>query len=234
MTKIRAINARAKRFRLLMGAEVDILSDGSMDYPDAVLAELDFVVGSIHSGFTQSEATLTRRLVQAMRHPSVTLIAHPTGRLMGQREPYPIDFETVFRAARETGTALEINAYPKRLDLCDTAAHRANELGVMLAISTDSHSLDQLDQMTFGIGVARRAWVEPNRLLNGLSLTGLLRWIARKRQRPFDSGPGLGRGTLAQDVARTEAKGRPERAKRVEGRRQWSPGLARGAPLGGA
>jgi len=183
MAKIRAINARAKRFRLLMGAEVDILSDGSMDYPDAVLAELDFVVGSIHSGFTQSEATLTHRLVQAMRHPSVTLIAHPTGRLMGQREPYPIDFETVFRAAQETGTALEINAYPRRLDLCDTAAHRANELGVMLAISTDSHSLDQLDQMTFGIGVARRAWVEPNRLLNGFSLTGLLRWIARKRQR---------------------------------------------------
>ena len=183
MADIRALNARLKQFRLLMGAEVDILNDGSLDYPDRVLADLDFVVGSIHSGFTQSEAALTRRLVTAMRNPYVTLVAHPTGRLMGQREPYPIDLEAVFRAARETGTALEINAYPKRLDLGDTAARRAKETGAMLAISTDSHSLDQLGQMAIGLGVARRAWAEPRHLLNCLSLDQLLRWIARKRQR---------------------------------------------------
>ncbi len=181
MTKIRALNARAKRFQLLMGAEVDILSDGAMDYPNDVLAGLDFVVGSIHSGFTQGEAAITRRVVTAMRNPYVTLIAHPTGRLMGQREPYPVDLEAVYRTAKETGTALEINAYPKRLDLCDTAARRANGLGVMLAISTDTHSVDQLEQMAIGLGVARRAWIEPKHLLNCRSRAMLLQWIARKR-----------------------------------------------------
>jgi len=181
MTKIRALNARAKRFQLLMGAEVDILSDGAMDYPNEVLASLDFVVGSIHSGFTQGEAALTRRVVAAMRNPYVTLIAHPTGRLMGQREPYPVDLEAVYRTAKETGTALEINASPKRLDLCDTAARRANDLGVMLAVSTDTHSVDQLDQMAIGLGVARRAWIEPQHLLNCRSRATLLQWIARKR-----------------------------------------------------
>jgi DNA polymerase (family 10) len=183
MADIRALNARAKQCRLLTGAEVDILADGAMDYPDEVLAELDFVIGSIHTGFTKGEATLTRRIVTAMRNPYVTLIAHPTGRLMGQREQYPVDLEAVFRAAKETGTALEINAYPKRLDLCDTAARRANELGVTLAISTDTHSLDQLDHMAIGLGVARRAWVGPRQLLNCFSLDPLLRWIARKRHR---------------------------------------------------
>jgi DNA polymerase (family 10) len=181
MAAIRALNARAKGFRLLMGAEVDILSDGSMDYPDRVLAELDFVVGSIHSGMSQSEAVLTRRMIAAMRNPFVTLIAHPTGRLMGQREPYALDLETVFAAAKDTGTAMEINAYPKRLDLNDAAARRARELGVTLAVSTDSHSRDQLEQMPFGLGVARRAWLEPRHLLNCRSLDQLVAWISRKR-----------------------------------------------------
>ena len=182
MAKVRALNARQRGFRLLQGAEVDILADGRLDYPDRVLAELDFVVASIHSGFTQDEATLTRRLLRAMQHPSVTLIAHPTGRLMGQREPYPVDLEAVFRAARDTGTALELNAYPRRLDLGDVAARRAKAAGAMLAISTDSHSVDQLEQMTFGLGVARRAWLEPGDLLNALSLDRLTAWIGRQRQ----------------------------------------------------
>ena len=183
MAKIRALNSASRGFRLLMGSEVDILSDGSLDYPDAVLAQLDFVVASIHTGFTQDEATLTRRMVRAMENPYVSLIAHPTGRLMGQREPYPLDLEAVVGAAHRTGTALEINAYPKRLDLSDAAARRAREAGVMLAVSTDSHSLDQLEQMTFGLGVARRAWVEPEGLLNCLPLTRLQAWVARKRRR---------------------------------------------------
>ncbi len=184
MREIRALNTRLKTCRLLMGAEVDILHDGALDYPDAVLAELDFVIGSIHSGFSQSEATLTRRIITAMRHPSVTLIAHPTGRLMGQREPYPVDLEAVFNAAKGTRTALEINAYPKRLDLCDTAAKQARERGVMLALSTDTHSLDQFDNMIFGLGLARRAWVEPRHLLNCFTLKQLLEWIKRKRHQP--------------------------------------------------
>ncbi len=183
MAAIRKLNAGSARLRVLMGAEVDILGDGSMDYPNAVLAELDFVVGSIHSGFGQGEAVLTRRLLAAIRNPYVTLIAHPTGRLMGQREPYPVDLEAVFRAAKDTGTALEINAHPKRLDLCDTSARRARELGATLAISTDTHSIDQLEQMALGVGVARRAWVEPGGLLNCRTLPELLAWVGRKRQR---------------------------------------------------
>ena len=183
MAKIRALNRTFKGFQLLMGAEVDILSGGALDYPNEVLADLDFVIGSVHSGFTQTEAAITRRIVRALHNPYVTLLAHPTGRLMGQREPYAVDLEAVFSAAKATGTSIEINAYPKRLDLGDTAARRAQTLGVTLAISTDSHSLDQLDQMAFGLGVARRAWLEPRHLLNCLSLEQLLTWIARKRKR---------------------------------------------------
>lgn len=183
MAQIHALNERAASFRLLMGAEVDILSDGRMDYPDAVLAELDFVVGSIHSGFTQGEAALTRRILTAMRNPYVTMIAHPTGRLMGQREAYPVDLDAVFKSAKDTGTALEINAYPRRLDLNDGAARRAGEAGVMLGVSTDTHSLDQLDHMTIGLGVARRAWLGPSQVLNCLTRTQLMGWIARKRSR---------------------------------------------------
>jgi DNA polymerase (family 10) len=182
MRRIQALNAKRPSCRILMGAEVDILSDGSMDYPDRVLAGLDFVIGSIHSGFTQGEARLTQRIITAMRNPWVTLIAHPTGRLMGQREPYPVDLEAVYAAAKQTGTALEINAYPKRLDLADAAAKRAHEAGAMLAISTDSHSLDQLGQMAIGLGAARRAWLQPRDLLNCLALPKLLAWIGRKRR----------------------------------------------------
>jgi DNA polymerase (family 10) len=184
MKKIQALNQRLPAsFRLLMGAEVDILKDGVMDYPHDVLAGLDFVIGSVHSGFTQPEAVMTRRIIRAMENPYLTLLAHPTGRLMGQRDAYAVNVEAVLNAAKATGTAVEINAYPRRLDLCDTAARRAQTLGVTLAISTDSHSLDQLDQMTFGLGVARRAWLEPRDLLNCFSLKQLLTWIDRKRRR---------------------------------------------------
>ncbi len=178
---LRALNARLTGYQVLLGAEVDILADGSMDYPDEVLADLDFVVGSIHSGFKQSESAITNRILRAIRNPYVTLIAHPTGRLIGEREPYQVNLEAVFQAAKETNTVLEINACPKRLDLCDTAARRAQELGVMLAISTDTHRLTHLDHMAVGLGIARRAWVEPRQLLNCLTRHELLAWIARKR-----------------------------------------------------
>ncbi len=181
MKEIRQLNKRLKTCRLLMGAEVDILKSGKMDYPDSVLAELDFVVGSIHTGFTQSEALLTGRVIAAMHNPFVTLIAHPTGRLMGQRESYAINLEAVFRAAVDTGTALEINAYPQRLDLCDTAARKAGEMGVMLAISTDTHAVEQFNNIRFGLGVARRAWLKPGQVLNCFSLKELQTWIAKKR-----------------------------------------------------
>lgn len=181
--EVAALNTRLNGLRLLMGSEVDILNNGSMDYPDHVLRELDFVVGSIHTGFGQSEAVLTKRMVAAMRNRYVTLIAHPTGRLMGQRTSYAIDLDAVARAAKDTGTALEINAYPRRLDLSDTAAKRAHELGAMIAISTDSHSREQLGYMPCGLGVARRAWLEPRDVLNCMPLPRLQQWINRKRSR---------------------------------------------------
>jgi DNA polymerase (family 10) len=183
MRDIRALNAQRTRFRLLMGAEVDILSEGKLDYPDEVLAELDFVIGSIHTGFGQSEAMLTRRLIAAMRNPYVTLIAHPTGRLMGQREGYPVDLAAVFQAAKSTGTALEINAQPRRIDLSDAAAKQAGEAGVMLAISTDTHAVSQLNYMALGLGIARRAWLTPRQLLNCMPRADLLAWIGAKRKR---------------------------------------------------
>ncbi len=183
MAKVTALNARLGRFQLLRGAEVDILSDGAMDYPNELLKQLDFVIGSVHSNFRQSEATMTNRIIAAMRNPFVTLIAHPTGRLMGQREPYSVNLKTVFEAAADTRTAMEINAYPKRLDLNDVSARQAQEQGVRLAISTDTHSLDQLDNIAIGLGVARRAWLEPKHLLNCLSRHDLLAWITHKRAR---------------------------------------------------
>lgn len=179
---IKAFNARRKSYRLLAGAEVDILGEGKMDYPDHVLAELDFVVGSIHSGFSQPEAQITRRLVTAMRNPYVTIIGHPTGRLLGQREPYALDFAAVLKTAKETGTALEMNASPQRLDLTDTMARQAHQAGVMLAICTDSHAKEQLDYMTLGLGRARRAWAAKTSLLNCLPLKQLLAWTGKKRR----------------------------------------------------
>jgi len=182
MTKIRSLNRRFHGFQLLMGSEVDILERGRLDYPDEVLGRLDFVIGSIHSGFKQDEATLTARLTAAMQNPYLSLIAHPTGRLMGQREPYAVDLERVFAAAKTTRTALEINAYPKRLDLNDQHARRAKDRGVRLAISTDTHRLDQLNDIAIGLGVARRAWLEPKHLLNCLSRDRLLAWVHEKRR----------------------------------------------------
>jgi DNA polymerase (family 10) len=166
-----------------MGSEVDILADGRMDYPSEVLAQLDFVVGSVHSGFSRPQAEQTRRIERAMENPYVTVVGHPTGRLMGQREAYAVDLERLFRTAKATGTAMEINGQPKRLDLNDAAAHRAREAGVMLTLATDSHSVVQLEQIVYGLAVARRAWLEPDDLLNTKSLKELLAWIGRKRSR---------------------------------------------------
>lgn len=181
--KIRALSATMRTIRLLAGTEMDILPDGSLDYPDTVLRELDFVVASIHSAFAQSQTQLTRRLVRAMENPYVTLIAHPTGRRIGLREPYPLEMDEVFRAAKRTGTALEINAQPERLDLRDHLARQAQEAGVMLAISTDTHTLRDFDHMAFGLGIARRAWIRPRQVLNTMTRAQLTGWIAAQRAR---------------------------------------------------
>ena len=173
--EIRKLNKKLKNFRILAGAEVDIRSDGSLDYGDDILRRLDIVIAAIHTGFKQSKEILTGRIVKAMQNSLVHIIAHPTGRLMGVRDAYELDMEEILKTARETNTALEINAYPERLDLDDINSRRAKEAGVKLAISTDAHHLVQLNTMSLGVSVARRAWLEKKDVLNTIPLEKLLR-----------------------------------------------------------
>ncbi len=174
MEEINAVNSKLKRFTILRGTEVDILSDGTLDLPDELLERLDIVVASIHSGFSQSSDQITGRIVSAIENPNVDIIAHPTGRLLGSREPYAVDLERVMKAAAEAGTALEINAYHERLDLCDTNARRARDLGVDVVISTDSHRPDDLNSMELGVHTARRGWLRKADVLNTRPLRSLL------------------------------------------------------------
>ena len=177
--KVRAIGRKQRSITVLAGSECDILPDGSLDYPDDVLAQMDLVVAAVHSRFKQPRAEMTRRICRALENPYVNILAHPTGRLIGLREPYDVDLEQVFPAARRHGKALEINCYPERLDLNDVHARRARELGVLLAINTDTHALDQLDTMWLGVATARRAWVGPAEVINTWSVDKLRAW-ARK------------------------------------------------------
>jgi len=177
--EIRGLNQKFKGFRILCGMEVDIRADGSIDMSDHMLAELDCVVGAVHSSFNQSEERITRRIIKAIENPHIDIIAHPTSRLIGEREPTAVDMEAVFKAALKYKKALEINAMPSRLDLKDIHIHRARELGVMLSIGTDSHIAAQLKQMRFGIGIARRGWCEPKHILNCLSLEKVLAFFKR-------------------------------------------------------
>jgi DNA polymerase (family 10) len=181
--EIDALNKKMKGFRVLKGIEVDIRSDLTLDLPDKILARLDLVNASIHSGFRQSGGQLTKRILAAMKNPYVTIICHPTGRLLGEREAYELDMDAVLKAAKDTGTALEINAYPMRLDLNDANARRARDMGVKLAISTDAHLVNQFDYMTYGVSIARRAWAGKGDVLNTLGAEELMKAIKAKRQR---------------------------------------------------
>ncbi|MBI5741242.1 MAG: DNA polymerase/3'-5' exonuclease PolX [Nitrospirae bacterium] len=178
--KVRALNKKLKGFRLLSGTEMDIRSDGTLDYPDEILKNLDIVVASIHSGFRQSKEQITKRLVSAMKNPYVSIIAHPTGRLIGERDAYEVELEEVLKTARETGAAIEINAYPLRLDLSDIYVRRAKELGVALTINTDTHVMFQFDFLPYGIGTARRGWAEKKDVLNTLPYEALMKRLRRK------------------------------------------------------
>lgn len=180
---VHSFNRRSKDVKFLSGAEVDILDDGSLDYSDEVLKKLDFVIAAIHTGFHQSKDKLTTRIVKAMQNGYVNLIAHPCGRLIGQRQAYELDYEKIFNVAIETGTAIEINACPERLDLTDVNCKRAQELGVKLAIGTDTHRESQFDNIIYGLSVAKRGWVGKKDLLNCLSLKELKHFVERKRQR---------------------------------------------------
>ena len=181
LVAIEAVRGKVKGITILAGSEVDIRADGTLDFPDELLARLDVVVVSVHSRFTQDERTMTERIVRALRNPHVRILGHATGRLLGERDPYAVDLDAVFAAAREAGVAVEINASPQRLDVKDGHARRARELGVTLAINTDTHAEPHLDYMRLGVGTARRAWLGPDAILNTRSASELLAWLRAKR-----------------------------------------------------
>ncbi len=180
--KIGEINKKLKGFKLLSGTEMDIRSDGTLDYPDEILKQLDVVIASIHSGFRQPKEQITERLISAIKNPYVTMIAHPTGRLIGERNAYEVDMEEVLKTAKETGTSIEINAYPLRLDLNDMYVRKAKEIGVSIAINTDAHINYQFDFMNYGAGIARRGWLEKGDVLNTCTYDMLKKRINLKRR----------------------------------------------------
>jgi len=176
MEEIDCLNERMKGFQILKGTEVDILSDGKLDFSDKVLEKLDVVVASVHSGFKQDKQRMTRRIIRALENPYIHVLGHPTGRLLGARDPYEVEMGEVMEAAKKYGKALEINAYFERLDLDDIHCRKAKEMGIRVAIGTDSHHLDQMWMMSLGVAVARRGWLETEDVLNALSLKELLKW----------------------------------------------------------
>lgn len=168
--------------RILLGAEVDILPDGKLDYPDDVLRRFEVVTASVHASFKQSRDRMTGRLVDAIANPYVHILGHPTTRLIGSRAPVEFDFEKVVRAAVDTGTALEVNGSPLRLDLTDTMARAAIEAGAVLAINSDAHSAAQLELIRFGVYQARRGWVEARSVVNTWTWAKLSRWLGRNHR----------------------------------------------------
>lgn len=176
-------NKKQTGFRLLKGAEVDIRADGRLDMGEASLAALDIVIASVHSGFKQTEEQLTRRILSAIRNPYVSVIAHPTGRLIGERDAYALDMEAVMREAARHGVALEVNAYPERLDLNDGNVRMAKEYGVPVMINTDAHITSHFDYMSYGVSTARRGWVEKKDVLNALPYEELMERLKACRER---------------------------------------------------
>jgi len=177
--EIDQLNEKLRDIILLKGIEVDILKDGTLDLPDAVLKELDVVVCSVHYHRRLSRRKMTERVIRAMDNPYFNIFAHPTGRLINDREPYQIDLERIIEAARERGCFLEINANPDRLDLSDSHCRMAKDMGLKLAISTDAHSVANMDFIRYGVDQARRGWLEPDDILNTRSLKQLKKMLKR-------------------------------------------------------
>jgi len=180
-TEIERAQKSLPRLTILRSAEVDILEDGTLDLDETTLAELDLVVVSVHSKFNLSKDAMTKRVVRALRHPRVSIFAHPTGRLLGRREPYPIDMEEIVEVARDEGVMLEINAQPDRLDLNDVFCQMARDAGVKLVISTDAHRGAELDNMRYGVDQARRGWCQASDVANTRRL-GEFRKLLRARR----------------------------------------------------
>jgi DNA polymerase (family 10) len=183
---VRAIDAEfaPRGLRVFHGVECDIRADGELDYPDDILASLDFVIASLHVGLRQPREQVTRRVLNAIRNPHVDLIAHPRGQLINQREPADLDMDAIFEAARACGTALEINANPERLDLEAQYAKRAVELGIKLCINSDAHSVEDMDKLRYGIMTARRGWVQPEDVINTWSVERFIAWTSQRGKSP--------------------------------------------------
>ncbi|HEY1807267.1 MAG TPA: DNA polymerase/3'-5' exonuclease PolX [Acidobacteriaceae bacterium] len=181
MRNIRAVDQEMEgKIRVFAGIEVDILADGAMDLSDEVLAQLDVVIGSVHSLFNMPEAQMTERILRALENPYVRILGHPTGRLLLRREPYPLDLAAILRRAAELGVAVEHNAYPDRLDLCDRDLRLAKEMGCRIAVNTDSHHTSHLDKMRYGIRQLRRAWLRKEDVLNTLEPQAFLDALRRR------------------------------------------------------
>jgi DNA polymerase (family X) len=177
--EIDELNRKMKKIRILKSSEVDILEDGSLDLPDELLEELDIVICSIHYNMNLSKKKQTRRILKAMENPNFSILAHPTGRLINKRSPYDVDMEEIMKEAKDKGCFLEINANPDRLDLNDDNARIAKEIGLKLSISTDAHSIDNLNFMKYGVAQARRGWLEKDDVLNTRSWKDLKKLLKR-------------------------------------------------------
>jgi DNA polymerase (family 10) len=181
--EIDALNATFSDFRILKGIEADILADGRVDYDDDVLDRFEYVIGSVHSRFAMGEAQMTQRVLTALDDPRLTILAHPTGRLLLNREPYAIDMAAVIEKAAETGAALELNADPHRLDLDWRFLHAAKEHGVAIEIGPDAHSTRGLEWTALGVGMARKGWIEAADVLNARSADDVLDFARHRRSR---------------------------------------------------
>jgi DNA polymerase (family 10) len=178
-TKMKALQEKLPDIRILHGAEIEILEEGDLDYPEDVLKELDYAIGAIHSRFTQPVGEMTDRVIAAMENEYLTILAHPTARQINEREPISLDLPRLFEVAAETNTALELNAGISRLDLNGAHARAAKEAGAPLIINTDAHATVGLDQMKFGVGQARRGWLEAGDVVNARPLAEFLHWLKR-------------------------------------------------------
>lgn len=179
--EIKGLNSRIKGISVLSGIEVDILMDGTLDYPDNILKELDIVIASVHTGFKQDKFQMTNRIIKAMNNRYVNIIAHPTGRLLGKRQGYEVIVDEVLKEARENNIILEINASPDRLDLNDILARKAKEMGIKMAVNTDAHEVLRLEEMRYGVFVAKRAWLENKDIINTYPLNDLLNLLKIKK-----------------------------------------------------
>jgi DNA polymerase (family 10) len=180
--EIDRLNQRWKNFRILKGTECDILPDGRLDYPDEILDLFDYVVVSVHSHFNMSETEMTERILRAIAHPKVTMLGHPTGRLLLRRDGYKVDLDRILRAAAEHQVLIEINGQPDRMELDWVHVRHAKSLGILMVLNPDAHSTAELKYVRYALDVARRGWLEKAEILNTRSLREVLQIFARRRR----------------------------------------------------